>query len=106
MLAEQPSDGGHSQELFVMSGALVGSGSPPPIRVGARKNSMHSMYLAGVPAFWSMLRQAIHFAPAHPDLVTSAVVTNRRANGVSSVKKVIARLRRIVPAGIAHAVMN
>ena len=24
---------------------------------------MHSMYLAGVPTPWSMLRQAIHFAP-------------------------------------------
>ena len=24
---------------------------------------MHSMYLAGVPLPWSMLRQPIHFAP-------------------------------------------
>jgi hypothetical protein len=60
---EQPSEGGHSQELFVMSGALVGSGSPPPIRVGARNHCMHSMYLAGDPVFESMLRQPIHFAP-------------------------------------------
>jgi hypothetical protein len=30
---------------------------------GARKNSMHSMYLAGVPVPTSMLRQAIHLAP-------------------------------------------
>src|SRR5262249_49965129 len=46
--AEQPSEGGHSQELLVISGALVGSGLPPPICVGARNHSMHSMYLAGV----------------------------------------------------------
>src|SRR6266496_163375 len=61
--AEQPSEGGHSQELLVMSGALVGSGLPPPIWVGARNHSIHSMYLAGVPALASMLRQPIHFAP-------------------------------------------
>src|SRR5437763_17069381 len=60
---EQPSEAGHSQELLVMSGALVGSGLPPPIWVGARNHSIHSMYLAGVPALASMLRQPIHFAP-------------------------------------------
>src|SRR6266581_4948298 len=60
---EQPSEGGQPQELMVMSGALVGSGSPPPIRVGARNHCMHSMYLAGVPLLASMLRQPIHFAP-------------------------------------------
>ena len=27
------------------------------------KNCMHSMYVAGVPLPWSMLRQPIHFAP-------------------------------------------
>ena len=62
VLAEQPSDGGHSQELLVISGALVGSGSLPSIRVGARNHCMHSMYLAGVPTFASMLRHPIHFA--------------------------------------------
>ena len=46
-----------------MSGALVGSPWPPPIGYGARKNSMHSMYLAGVPLPPSMFRQPIHFAP-------------------------------------------
>jgi hypothetical protein len=46
-----------------MSGALVGSGSPPPIRVGARNHCMHSMYVAGVPLPWSMFRQPIHLAP-------------------------------------------
>ena len=61
--AEHPSEGGHSQELFVMSGALVGSGSVPLIRVGARNHCMHSIYLAGVPTFASMFRQPIHFAP-------------------------------------------
>ena len=46
-----------------MSGALAGSPWPPPIGVGARNHSMHSMYLAGVPLPASMLRQPIHFAP-------------------------------------------
>ena len=46
-----------------MSGALVGSGSVPLIRVGARNHCMHSMYVAGVPLPASMLRQPIHFAP-------------------------------------------
>jgi hypothetical protein len=46
-----------------MSGAMVGSGLPPPIWVGARNHCMHSMYLSGVPLPWSMLRQPIHFAP-------------------------------------------
>ena len=63
MLAEHPSEGGHSQELLVMSGAMVGSGSPPPILVGAKNHCMHSMYLAGEPVLASMLRQPIHFAP-------------------------------------------
>src|SRR6476661_8299132 len=62
-LVEQPSEAGQPQELIVISGALVGSGSLPLIRVGARNHCMHSMYLAGVPLPWSMLRQPIHFAP-------------------------------------------
>src|SRR5262249_12724559 len=61
--AEHPSEGGHSHELFVMSGALVGSGSFSLIRVGARNHCMHSIYRAGVPVLASMLRQPIHFAP-------------------------------------------
>src|SRR6185369_17146044 len=63
VLAEQPSDAGQPHELMVMSGALVGSGSLPLMRVGARNHCMHSMYLVGVPTPWSMLRQPIHFAP-------------------------------------------
>ena len=49
----------------MISGALVGSPSlgVQLIGKGARKNSMHSMYLAGVPSPPSMLRQPIHFAP-------------------------------------------
>src|SRR5215831_5257049 len=60
---EQPSEAGHSQELMVISGALVGSPCPPPIGYGARNHSMHSMYRAGVPLPTSMLRQPIHCAP-------------------------------------------
>src|SRR5262249_51141401 len=60
---EQPSSAGQYQELMVMSGAFVGSGLPPPIWVGARNHSMHSMYRSGVPVPTSMLRQPIHCAP-------------------------------------------
>src|SRR5262245_37501451 len=64
---EQPFSGPQPQELLVISGALVGSpwlGSPPT-GYGARKNSMHSMHLAGEVEFAgpSIMRQAIHFAP-------------------------------------------
>jgi hypothetical protein len=62
-----------------MSGAMVGSGSPPPILVGARNHCMHSMYLAGVPALESMLRQPIHFAPGAIPICCQAVVANHCA---------------------------
>ena len=39
----QPSEAGQPQELIVISGALVGSGSLPLIRVGARNHCMHSI---------------------------------------------------------------
>src|SRR6185312_5178997 len=56
---------GQPQELVVTSGAR--SGLPwvgsPLTGYGARKNSMHSMYLAGVPTPWFMFRHPIHFAP-------------------------------------------
>ena len=45
-------------------------------------------------------------AGRHPDLVTHAVVTDRRARGVAAMEKVVARERRIVPAWIACAVVD
>src|SRR5262245_2680844 len=45
-------------------------------------------------------------ARRHADLVTRAVVADHGANGVSAVTAIIARLRRIVPTRVAHAVMN
>ena len=82
-----------------MSGALVGSGSPPPIRVGARNHCMHSIYRAGVPKFASMLRQPIHFAPgAIPIWLPMSVITDHGAGGVRPVSMVVARERRIVSA--------
>ena len=45
-------------------------------------------------------------ARRHPDLITHAVVTNRSARGVRAVKVIVARERRIIPAGIADAVMD
>ena len=75
-----------------MSGALVGSPCPPPTGVGARKNSMHSMYLAGVPT------PTVHVAAGnplcarrHPDLVGTAIVADRCASGVAAMEEIIAR---------------
>src|SRR5438045_3681082 len=45
-------------------------------------------------------------AGRHSDLVAPAVVADRCAGGVSSVEKVIARLGRVVTAGIADAVVD
>lgn len=45
-------------------------------------------------------------AGRHSNLVGAAIVTNRRADGVTSVEKIIARLGRIVPARVADAVVN
>ena len=54
---------------------------------------MHSMYLAGVPTPWSMLRQAIHFAPGAIPIWFRAIVADRGASGVAAMEEVIARLR-------------
>ena len=68
---------------------------------------MHSMYLAGVPLPWSMLRQPIHFAPGrHADLVTQAVIADRGACGMRAVKEIIARERRIIAARVPDAIVN
>ena len=65
------------------------------------------MYLAGVPLPSSMLRQAIHFAPG---AIPIWLVPPSSPIAVPVVwlpwKEIIARLLRIVPAGIAHAVVN
>src|SRR5205814_9418695 len=45
-------------------------------------------------------------AGLHSDLVTSAVVADRRAKSVGSVEKVIARLWRIVAARVANAIVD
>src|SRR4029453_4658741 len=45
-------------------------------------------------------------ARRHADLVTCAVVADHGANGVSAMRIIITRLRRIVPAGVPHAVVN
>ena len=90
-----------------MSGALVGSGSLPSIRVGARNHCMHSIYRAGVPTFESMLRQPIHFAPgAIPIWLPMSVIADHGAGGMRAVSIVIAGKRRIEAARIAGAVVN
>jgi len=45
-------------------------------------------------------------ARRHPDLIAGAVVTDRGANGVGSVKEIIARKWRIVAARVADAVVD
>jgi hypothetical protein len=45
-------------------------------------------------------------ARRHADLVTHSIIANRSSGGVTSVEVIIARLLRIVPARVAHAVMN
>jgi len=43
---------------------------------------------------------------SHSNLVGAAIVANCRANGVTSMEEIVARLRRIIPAWVPHAVMN
>ena len=45
-------------------------------------------------------------ARRHPNLVTGSVVTSGGSDRVSAVPIIVARKRRIVAAGIAHAVVN
>ena len=45
-------------------------------------------------------------AGCHPYLITHPVVADRCASGVRAVKEIIARLLRVVPARIAHAIMD
>ena len=52
---------------------------------------MHSMYLAGVPSPWSMLRQPIHFAPGAIPIWLRPIIADRGAYGVGAVDVVIAR---------------
>ena len=67
---------------------------------------MHSMYLAGVPLFWSMSATDPLGAWRHSDLVTSTVVADRCANSVSTVTQIITGLGRVVAAGVADAVVD
>ena len=57
-----PSPAVHVHELPIASGALAGSGFSPFMSVGAMNHWKHSMYAAGEPKPWSMLRQPIQRA--------------------------------------------
>ena len=59
----QPWPGRHCQLLLITCGRRAGFGFWPSRSVGAMKNWKHSVYVAGVPTPWFMLRQPIHFAP-------------------------------------------
>jgi len=45
-------------------------------------------------------------AGRHPDLVTHAIIADRSAEGVATVEEIVAREGRIVPAGVADAVVD
>ena len=45
-------------------------------------------------------------AGSHSNLVGAAIVANCRANGVTSMEEIVARLGRIIAAWVPHAVMN
>ena len=42
----------------------------------------------------------------HPNLVTRAIISDHRARGVAAMGKIIARERRIVPAGVPNAIVD
>ena len=64
------------------------------------------MYLAGAIALVHVTAGDPFCAGRHSNLVGAAVIANCCADGMAAVEKIIARLLRIVPAGIAHAVVN
>ena len=73
-----------------------------------RKEKFHALDVPG----WCAV-PLIHVTTAYPfcagrhsNLVGAAIVTNRRADGVTSMEEIIARLWRIVPARVAHAVVD
>ena len=67
---------------------------------------MHSMYLAGVPAPVHVTATDPLCAERHTDLITSAVVASGSPYGVSPMTTIVTRLRRIVAARVADAVMD
>ena len=105
--AEQPSEGGQTQELLVISGALVGSPLAATHRV-RRKEKFHALDVSGRCAVALVHVTATDplCAGRHPDLVARAVIADRGASGVGAVAIVVARERRIVTARIADAVMD
>ena len=68
---------------------------------------MHSMYLrrCAVALVHVTATDPLR-ARRHSDLVTSAIVANHSANGMSAMPVVVARLRRIVTARVADAVVD
>ena len=86
-----PPTAGQPQELLMTSAPRSGRGFSPSWSVGARKNSKHSVYRAGVPTPRSMLRQPIRLrARRDADLVARAVVADRQARRRGAVAVVVA----------------
>ena len=90
-----------------MSGALVGSPCAAAYRV-RREEEFHALHVCGGGAV-----ALVHItatdplgARRHSDLIGAAIAADRGGNGVGAVEKVIARLGRVVAAGVAAAVVN
>ena len=73
-----------------------------------RKEPFHALHVSGRRAVADIHVTATNplCAGRHPYLVTHTVIADCRAGGVRTVEVIIAREGRIVPAGIADAVMN
>jgi hypothetical protein len=109
VLTEQPSEGGQTQELLVISGALSGFAiiRGAAYRVGC-KEKFHALDVAG----WCAVA-LVHVAATdplrsgrHPDLITSAIIASRSPYRMSPVTIVVARFWRIVAAGVPYAVVD
>ena len=101
--AEQPSLGGHSQELVVISGALPDRPVPACHHWIRREEKFEALHVTRGRAV-----ALVHIAAAdalrarrHPDLVARPVIADRRAHRVGAVATVVARLRRVRPTNAA-----
>ena len=107
MLAEQPSEGGQTQELLVISGALSRVALAAAYRV-RRQEPFHALDVSGRCAV-ALVHVTATDPPRsgrHPNLIAHAVVADCGAYRMSAMAIIIARERRIIPAGITNAVVD
>ena len=107
MLAEQPSDGGHTHELLVNVRRL--QWIPLTISYWVRREEpFHSLDVSGRCSV-----SLVHVTATdplrsgrHADLVTRAVIAGCGADRMRAMANVVARKRRIIATWISNAVMN